>query len=205
MCSPLSLRAWMASFNYMQADAAVSSDESVCFAEDAQPAHPAAQPPDGPAAAVPDSVVVDPAPVTPEVKGPSSMSAVGPLAVPGSDVVDLELPVKAAPTPKTGSKTSMATPKTMKGGPGGRKPLRCKSASKAKPQAPKPAASRGVAEGRGHGANKRPRAPRGTMGTFAGRRPPASQSKLELFLLMETAFKQDVAARRAARRVMERT
>ena len=71
MCSPLSPRAWMASFNYLQADAAVSSDESVCFAQDAQPAHPAAQPPDGPGAAVPDSVVVDPAPVTPEVKGPS--------------------------------------------------------------------------------------------------------------------------------------
>ena len=44
------------------------------------------------------------------------MSAVGLPAVPGSGVVDLELPVVAAPTPKTGSKTSMATPKTMKGG-----------------------------------------------------------------------------------------
>ena len=205
----------MASYNFLCADAGASSDESFCGTEDAQQA---SLPPSCPAAlAGSKKPALQPAPTTPEaalqLEPPSPMSAVGSPALGAVDapvdlvdLVDLELPVMAAQTPKLKAAVQQQpTPKTgakagTKSATAVRRPFWGKSAASGAscPQSSVPSSSAsGKSIAQAGGSDKKLRAARGSVGTFAGRRPPKGKAQLELFLMMKKEYEADVATRRA--------
>ena len=122
------------------------------------------------------------------------------------DLVDLKLPVmeaqtprlKAAvqqqPTPKTGAKASTKSATVVRRRYRGKYP----APSATCPQSTVPPSSgSGSAIVAARGPDKKPRAPRGSAGTFAGRRPPTGKAPLELFLMMKKEYQADVATRGA--------